>query len=62
MRTIRDILTEASYPGNIGAIEMIKFFQNASDNDIKSMQKIVDAKNWTSYKKLIKKVLGVDLK
>jgi len=62
MRTIRDILTEASYPGNIGAIEMIKFFQSASDKDIKKMQKIVDAENWEEYKKLIKKVLGVDLK
>jgi hypothetical protein len=62
MRTIRDILTEASYPGNIGAIEMVTFFQKATDKDIKKMQKIVDVEDWESYKKLIKNVLGVTLK
>ena len=62
MRTIREILTEASYKGNIGAIEMIQFFQKSSDKDIKKMQKIVDKEDWEEYKKLIKKVLGVDLK
>lgn len=62
MKTIREILTEASYTNNLGAIEMINFFQKASDKEIDKMQKIADAEDWSAYKKLIKKVLGVSLK
>ena len=62
MKTIREILTEASYTNNLGAIEMITFFQKASDKEIDKMQKIADAEDWVAYKKLIKKVLGVSLR
>ena len=62
MKTLREILSEATYTNNLGAVEMIKFFQNASDKDVEKMQKIADAEDWVSYKKLIKKVLGISLR
>ena len=55
-------LNEESYVGNLGAIEMFKFYQIASDIEIEEMEKIAKNKNWVAFKKLIKKVLGVELK
>lgn len=55
-------LFEASYFGNLGFVEMAKFFQIASKKEEEEMQKIVDREDWEEYKKLIFKVLKIKLK
>lgn len=48
-----------SYPGNIGFEEMMNFWDKADSKEINLMKKIIDKKDWGSFKKLIKKVLEV---
>lgn len=55
-------LDEMIYDGNIGFEEMVKFYQNASDADAMRMGIIVKRGDWESFKKLIKKVTGTQLK
>lgn len=55
------IMFEAAYEGNIGAMEMFKFFQVADERQKKLMQKIVAKNDFKSFKRLIKIVLGVEL-
>jgi len=55
-------LTEASYAGNIGFEEMVKFYQKANPKDEEEMEKILNKNDWESFKKLIKRVLGVTLR
>ena len=61
MKTFREKLEEASFRNNMGAIEMITFFQKASSKQIIEMEKVVKSEDWEAYKLLIKKVLGVKL-
>jgi hypothetical protein len=49
------------YGGNIGFEEMAKFYQVATDQQIKKMEKIIRAKDWDGFRKLIKVVLKVKL-
>lgn len=58
---IRDIL-EASYKGNIGFMEMAQLYQKASDSEIKELEMIIKKEDWEAYKKLVKRVLGTNLK
>jgi len=62
MKFDRWMLTEASYPGNLGIEEMVKFYRVASKNEIKSMEKTVEKKDWDEFRKIIKNVLNVELK
>ncbi len=62
MKTFIEHIREMVYPGNMGAIEMINFFQKASKKQIAEMDDIVKGEDWKSYKKLINKVLGIKLK
>jgi hypothetical protein len=55
------IVTEASYPGNIGVEEMVRFYKVASKAEIREMEKAVERKNWQEFKDIIKRVLGVEL-
>ena len=57
-----ELIREAAYAGNIGFEEMIKFYQKASDEDIKKMEAMIKKKSWNGVKKLFKLVLGVELK
>lgn len=57
-----ELIKEVTYSQNIGFQEMIAFYQQGTDEDIKKMERLVKAKNWIAFKKLIKKVLGVELK
>lgn len=52
---------EASYPGNLGIEEMVKFYKTASKAEIKEMEKAVEKKDWQKFKNIIKKVLEVEL-
>jgi hypothetical protein len=57
-----EAISEASYKYNIGFEEMVHFYQKASPNEIKQMEKIIKSDSWGAFKKLIKKVLGIELK
>ena len=55
-------LSEASYPGNVGAMEMFRFHKTASKEQKAKMKKIIADRDWSAYKRIIKTVLVVDLK
>ncbi len=55
-------MNEASYKNNIGFQEMVEFYQKASSSEIKQMETMIKTDSWNGFKKLIKKVLGVNLK
>jgi len=55
------LITEESYPGNVGLQEIIEFYKNASKQEIKQMEKVAKKKDWDGFKKIIKEVIGVDL-
>ncbi len=54
-------ISELSYPGNLGAMEMMKFFDIASSEEKKEMDSILRSNDWKKFKKLILKVVGVKL-
>lgn len=62
MKKFKHMITEASYPGNIGFAEMAKFYKNASKSEIKEMEKIVKAEDWEGFKKMIQKTINIKLK
>lgn len=55
-------VNEASYAGNIGFEEMVKFYQKASQQDIDKMEEIIKNSDWEKFKKMIKRVIGTLLK
>ena len=55
-------LNEAAYPGNMGFEEMVKFYRKASDKEIDQMEEVIRKGDWTEFKALVHKVLGVTLK
>ncbi len=57
-----ETIQEVSYKYNIGFEEMAKFYQQASSSEIKQMEKLAKRNDWNGFKKLIKKVLGINLK
>jgi len=56
------MIDEAAYKGNIGALEMVQLYQKATAKEIKEIEKIVNNGDWVSYKKIVKRILGVSLK
>lgn len=62
MKKFKHMITEAAYPGNVGFMEMAKFYQEADPKQIKEMEKIIKAEDWEGFKKIIQKVLKVKLK
>ena len=57
-----DTMHEASYKYNIGFQEMVEFYQKATKSEIKQMEALIKRDSWVGFKKLIKKVLGIELK
>ena len=55
-------LDEASYAGNVGFEELMSFYNNASDKEIKKMEDIIKKNDWMGFRDMIYKVLGVKLK
>lgn len=55
-------INEAAYPGNIGFEEMVKFYREASDKEIQEMEEVIKHDDWNGFRRMIKKVLKVDLK
>jgi hypothetical protein len=56
------VLDEAAYPGNIGFVEMVEFYQKATEQQIKQMEKIIKRNDFIGFANMIKKTIGVELK
>jgi hypothetical protein len=54
-------LNEAVYPGNVGMMEMFKFYQEATSAQKDLMQDLISKKAWDAIFDLIYKVTGVKL-
>ena len=52
---------EAAYVGNIGAMELWKFYQKASEEQKKKLKQHIDNKEHKQFRDLIHKVTGVRL-
>jgi hypothetical protein len=55
-------ITEHSYSGNIGFEEMYKFYTKATPEQEEKMEELIKRKDWNGFRKLIKMILGIDLK
>lgn len=56
------IITEMTYPGNIGFEEIVAFYQKATQSQIKELEKVIKDEDWEGFKTQIKKVLNIKLK
>lgn len=54
-------LCEASYPGNIGVMEMFRFYEKASIEQKKLMKELIAKKAYDLAWKLLQDVTGVKL-
>lgn len=54
-------LDEAKYPGNLGMIEMFKFYQVATDEQKSLMKKYISQKLFDKCWELLEKVTGTRL-
>ena len=54
-------LNELSYSGNIGIMEMVKFYQKASEAEKSQMKKLLESKKSAEALKLLEKVTGTKL-
>ena len=55
-------IQEAAYVGNLGFSEMVAFYKKANKDEEKQMDVAVKKNDYSLFKQLIKKVLGVTLK
>lgn len=55
------IIQEAAYAGNVGIIEMVKFYQVATAAQKKQMKEYIDTKMFELAWKLLSKVTGTKL-
>lgn len=56
------IIQEAVYDGNIGIMEMVKFYQTASNEQKNKMKEYVEKKMFDMAWKLLSAVTGINLK
>jgi len=54
-------LNELSYSGNIGIMEMVKFYQKASEEQKNQMKKLLESKKTAEALRLLEKVTGTKL-
>lgn len=55
------VISEAAYKNNLGVTELFDFFAKADEDEEAEMDKILKNEDWDGFKKLIKKVIGVNL-
>ena len=55
-------LDEASYPGNLGMMEMFKFYQVATEDQKKKMKSLITQKKMNDAWELLQVVTGVKLR
>jgi len=58
---LKDILTEVSYLGNVGAIEVYKFYQIASEEQKRDFEELLDRKKYDDAWGMVQDVTGVHL-
>ena len=58
---LKDILTEAVYPGNVGAMEVYKFYQTASEDQKHNFEELLDRKEYDDAWEMVQDVTGVRL-
>lgn len=61
MIKLMDLVTELSYAGNLGVMELVDFYDRASNSQVSMLQNFIDAKKWDKAHALIQKVTGVKL-
>jgi len=61
MKTFRTFVNEASYEGNMGAMEVMKFYQSATDSQIEKLERFIARQDWSKAWQLVQKVTGVKL-
>ena len=54
-------MIEAAYKGNIGMMEMFKFYQKATPAEKSKMKQLLDAKKFDDAWKYLQQVTGVEL-
>ena len=54
-------LKEASYPGNIGAIEVMKFYQQSSDEEQAQLERLLKQNNYEDAWEFIQQVTNTHL-
>lgn len=62
MEMFKNFSTALTYPGNIGIIELFKFYDIATEAQKDKLNEIMERGDWKKFKKIISEVLGVDLK
>lgn len=62
MSKLKNILNEMSYEGNLGFEEMVSFYKKASRAQQSQMETALENNDWNLFKKLVKDVIGVNLK
>lgn len=60
--TFKNFISEESYVGNIGMMEMFKFFEVATSEQKKQMKELIAAHKQDEAWELLKQVTGVKLK
>lgn len=60
-RNITEEVNEASYPGNIGVMELVKFHQTANDDEKKRLKGLIANKKTKDAWELVQTKLGVKL-
>jgi len=58
---VKEMLKELSYEGNLGAMEIFKFYDVASPGQIKDLDRLMKQKKWKPAWRLIQKVTKVNL-
>ena len=56
-----EFFDEAAYPGNVGIMELAKFYQMATEEQVSKFKKLMSAKQLSEAWQLIQKVVGVKL-
>lgn len=61
---ILENMDEASYEGNIGFEEMVKFWKTAKKEDLQKMNKVLSKSkpSFDEFKELIRDIIGTELK
>lgn len=55
-------LIEAAYAGNLGLVELFKFYKVANEQQRHDMKVAIDQKDIDTFYRLIKQVVGISLK
>lgn len=55
------VMIEAAYKGNIGMMEMFKFYQKATAEEKAKMKQLLDSKKFDDAWEFLQKVTGVKL-